>query len=225
MDDTAARRASRKAAWRLIPFLILCFVIAFLDRVNVGFAALTMNKELGLTAEMFGFGAGIFFFGYFIFEVPSNLILERVGARRWIARIMISWGVISASFAFVPSISAIFQSLGLSFFDNARTFYLMRFIFGAAEAGFAPGIILYLTYWFTADERARWVGAFIDGNPASLGHWGADLRIYSRYARRLYGPWWMAMAVHYRGRAIGSRWVMGFEASHGQTERSCLAGA
>ena len=83
--DTAARRASRKAAWRLIPFLILCFIVAYLDRVNVGFAALTMNKELGLTAEMFGFGAGIFFFGYFIFEVPSNLILERVGARRWIA--------------------------------------------------------------------------------------------------------------------------------------------
>ena len=91
-EDTAARRASRKAAWRLIPFVILCMLIAYLDRVNVGFAALTMNKELGLTAEMFGFGAGIFFFGYFIFEVPSNLILEKVGARRWIARIMISWG-------------------------------------------------------------------------------------------------------------------------------------
>src|SRR5262252_617865 len=166
--DTAACRASRKAAWRLIPFLILCWVVAFLDRVNVGFAALTMNKKLGLTAEMFGFGAGIFFFGYFIFEVPSNLILERVGARRWIARIMISWGIISASFAFVPSISAIFQSLGFSFFDNARTFYLMRFIFGAAEAGFAPGVILYLTYWFTADERARWVGVFFTGIPLAV---------------------------------------------------------
>src|SRR5215831_10642369 len=113
--------------------------------------------------KMFGFGVGIFFFGYFIFEVPSNLILERVGARRWIARIMISWGVISASFAFVPSISAILQSLGFLFFDNARTFYLMRFIFGAAEAGFVPGILLYLTYWFTADERARWVGVFLSG--------------------------------------------------------------
>jgi ACS family tartrate transporter-like MFS transporter len=136
--DTVAHRASRKAAWRLIPFLILCWLISILDRVNVGFAALTMNKELGLTAEMFGFGAGIFFFGYFIFEVPSNLILERVGARRWIARIMISWGVIAASFAFVPSISAIFQGFGFSFFDNVRTFYLMRFILGAAEAGFYP---------------------------------------------------------------------------------------
>jgi ACS family tartrate transporter-like MFS transporter len=163
----AARCASRKAAWRLIPFLTLCYVVAFLDRVNVGFAALTMNKELGLTAEMFGFGAGIFFFGYFVFEVPSNLILERVGARRWIARIMISWGVISVSFAFVPTISAILQGLGFLFFDNARTFYLMRFIFGAAEAGFYPGVVLYLTYWFTADERACWVGVFFTGVPLS----------------------------------------------------------
>src|SRR6202040_562931 len=159
------QNASGKAAWRLIPFLILCYFIAYLDRVNAGFAALTMNKELGLTAEMFGFGVGIFFFGYFIFEVPSNLILEKVGARRWIARIMISWGVISAGFAFVPTISAAFQSAGLLFFDNARTFYLMRFIFGAAEAGFAPGIMLYLTYWFTADERARCVGVFYAGIP------------------------------------------------------------
>jgi MFS family permease len=102
-----------------------------------------------------------------MFEVSSNLILERVGARRWIARIMISWGVISVSFAFVPSISAIFQGFGFSFFDNARTFYLMRFIFGAAEAGFVPGIILYLTYWFTADERARCAGAFQTAVPLS----------------------------------------------------------
>ena len=132
--DKAARRASRKAAWRLIPFLILCFLISYLDRVNVGFAALTMNKELGLTAEMFGFGVGIFSFGYVIFEVPSNLILERVGARRWIARIMISWGVIAASFAFVPSISTIFQSFGFSFFDIARTFYLMSDEFCAGSS-------------------------------------------------------------------------------------------
>src|SRR6516164_9218038 len=168
VSDKAARHASRKAAWRLIPFLILCLVIAYLDRVNVGFAALTMNKELGFTAEMFGFGVGVFFVGYVLFEVPSNLILERVGARRWIARIMISWGVISASFALVPSISSILQGFGLSFFDNARTFYFMRFIFGAAEAGFFPGIILYLTYWFTADERARWIGVFYTGIALSL---------------------------------------------------------
>src|SRR5580704_6524474 len=165
---TADLNVADTAAWRLIPFLILCFLIAFLDRVNVGFAALTMNNEFGFTAEMYGFGAGIFFFGYFIFEVPSNLILERVGARRWIARIMISRGVISASFAFVPSISAIFQSFGFTFFDNARTFYLMRFIFGAAEAGFAPGITLYLTYWFTAEESARWFGVYLTALPLSL---------------------------------------------------------
>jgi MFS family permease len=134
----------------------------------MGFAALTMNKELGLTAEMFGFGAGVFFFGYILCEVPSNLILERVGARRWIARIMISWGVIAVSFAFVPSISAGLQSVGFVFFDNARTFYLLRFIFGVAEAGAFPGIILYLTYWFTTDDRARWFGVFIASVPLSL---------------------------------------------------------
>jgi MFS family permease len=160
-------KASGKIARRLIPFLMLCYFVAYLDRVNAGFAALTMNKDLGLTAEMFGFGVGIFFFGYFIFEVPSNLLLEKVGARRWIARIMISWGIISAAFAFVPTIAAALQGAGLAFFDNARTFYLMRFIFGAAEAGFFPGIILYLTYWFTAAERARWVGVFMAAIPLS----------------------------------------------------------
>jgi hypothetical protein len=106
---------------RILAERMKCWVIAFLDRVNVGFAALTMNKELGLTAEMYGFGAGVFFFRYFIFEVPSNLILERVGARRWIARIMISWGVIAASFAFVPSISAIFQGFGFSFCKRGKS--------------------------------------------------------------------------------------------------------
>jgi ACS family tartrate transporter-like MFS transporter len=159
--------ASKKAARRLIPFLILCYFIAYLDRVNAGFAALTMNNELGLTAEMFGLGVGIFFIGYFIFEVPSNLMLDKIGARRWIARIMISWGVISAAFGFVPSISSLLQNLGLSFFDNAHTFYLLRFLFGAAEAGFFPGIILYLTYWFTAQERARWIGVFMAAIPLS----------------------------------------------------------
>ena len=166
MDDLA-ERASRKIALRLIPLLILCYFAAYLDRVNAGFAALTMNKDLGLSAEMFGFGAGVFFFGYFIFEVPSNLILEKVGARRWIARIMVSWGLISAAFAFVPAFSALLQGAGVSLLDSARTFYVMRFIFGAAEAGFFPGIILYLTYWFTAKERARWVGVFMAAIPLS----------------------------------------------------------
>jgi len=144
--------ASRKIARRLIPFLILCYFVAYLDRVNVGFAALTMNKELGFNAEIFGFGAGIFFFGYFIFEVPSNILLERFGARMWIARIMISWGIVSACMAFV---------------SGATSFYVVRFILGIAEAGFFPGIILYLTYWFTARERARWIGVFMAAIPLS----------------------------------------------------------
>src|ERR1700731_3365572 len=144
--DTAARRASRKAAWRLIPFLILCYLIAFLDRVNFGFAALTMNKELGLTAEMYGFVAGIFFFGYSIFEVPSNLILERVGARRWIARIMISWGIVAMAMVAVR---------------GAASFFAIRFVLGLAEAGFFPGVILYLTFWFPAREQARAVALFM----------------------------------------------------------------
>jgi D-galactonate transporter len=126
--------------------------VAYLDRVNVGFAALTMNKDLGFTAEMFGFGAGIFFFGYFIFEVPSNLLLEKFGARMWIARIMISWGVVSTAMAFIV---------------GPYSFYVMRFLLGVAEAGFFPGIILYLTYWFTAAERARWVGMFMAAIPLS----------------------------------------------------------
>src|SRR5262245_59650724 len=132
--------ASGKIVRRLIPFLMLCYFVAYLDRVNVGFAALTMNQDLGFTAEMFGFGVGIFFGGYFLFEVPSNLLLERFGARVWIARIMITWGFVSAGMAFVA---------------GPTSFYVMRFLLGAAEAGFFPGIILYLTYWFTAEERAR----------------------------------------------------------------------
>ncbi|MBV8836984.1 MAG: MFS transporter [Alphaproteobacteria bacterium] len=150
MDSLA--RASAKISRKLIPFLMLCYFVAYLDRVNVGFAALTMNKDLGLNAEMFGFGAGIFFFGYFIFEVPSNLLLEKFGARMWIARIMISWGVVSAAMAFVT---------------GPYSFYAMRFLLGVAEAGFFPGIILYLTYWFTAAERARYVGLFMAAIPLS----------------------------------------------------------
>ena len=150
--DSLTQRASDKIARKLIPFLMLCYFVAYLDRVNVGFAALTMNKDLGFTAEMFGFGAGIFFFGYFIFEVPSNLLLEKFGARMWIARIMITWGVVSTAMAFIV---------------GAKSFYAMRFLLGVAEAGFFPGIILYLTYWFTAAERARWVGLFMAAIPLS----------------------------------------------------------
>ncbi len=139
-----------KAAWRLIPFLGLLYVVNFLDRVNVGFAALTMNKDIGLGAEAYGWGAGIFFIGYFIFEVPSNVILERVGARLWIFRIMLSWGIVSAATAFV---------------HGPLSFYVLRFFLGVMEAGFFPGIMLYLTYWFPAASRARYNSYFFFAIP------------------------------------------------------------
>jgi MFS family permease len=141
-----------KVARRLLPFLMLCYFFAYLDRVNVGFAALTMNRDLGLSATAYGFGAGLFFLGYVAFEVPSNLILERVGARIWIARIMVTWSLISASTAFVTS---------------EWSFYLVRVLLGLAEAGFFPGIILYLTYGFPTAQRAGIVGIFMMAVPLS----------------------------------------------------------
>ncbi len=123
----------RKIALRLIPFMMVLYLVAFLDRVNVSFAALTMNADLGFSPAVYGWGAGMFFLGYFAFEIPSNLILERVGARVWIARIMVTWGLVSAAMAFV---------------QGPVSFYVLRFLLGAAEAGFLPGMILYLTYWF-----------------------------------------------------------------------------
>ncbi|HXX10255.1 MAG TPA: MFS transporter [Burkholderiales bacterium] len=150
-----------KAAWRLIPFLFLCYIVAFLDRVNVGFAKLQMAPDLKFSDAVYGFGAGIFFIGYFIFEVPSNVILERVGARIWIARIMITWGIISSAFMFTNAIhwgpiAAMFNATDAEF-----TFYALRFLLGVAEAGFFPGIILYLTYWFPGSRRAKMVAMFM----------------------------------------------------------------
>jgi len=130
--------------------MFLLYIVAYLDRVNVGFAALQMNEDLGLSDAVYGLGAGIFFIGYFIFEVPSNLILERVGARVWIARIMITWGVISAAMFLVT---------------GPYSYYALRFLLGVAEAGFFPGMILYLTYWFPARERARRVALFMAAIP------------------------------------------------------------
>jgi ACS family tartrate transporter-like MFS transporter len=143
---------ARKVAWRLAPLLMVCYFVAFLDRVNVGFAALTMNADLSFDSAVFGFGAGIFFIGYFIFEVPSNLILEKLGARMWIARIMFTWGLVSAAMAFVW---------------NDTSFYVARFLLGAAEAGFFPGVVLYLTYWFAAEHRAKMIGLFMAAVPIS----------------------------------------------------------
>ncbi len=149
---SARSTAYRKTAWRLMPFLMLCYLCAYLDRVNVGFAKLQMMNDLALSETVYGLGAGIFFLGYFLCEVPSNLILHRVGARRWIARIMITWGLISASTAFV---------------QGANSLYVMRFLLGAAEAGFFPGVLLYLTYWLPSAYRARLVALFMVAIPAA----------------------------------------------------------
>jgi MFS family permease len=146
------RDTMRRVARRLLPLLILCYFVAYLDRVNVGFAALTMNRALGFTAAVYGFGSGIFFLGYFIFEVPSNILLSKVGARIWIARILITWGIISAADAFVV---------------GPLSFYGVRFLLGVAEAGFFPGIILYLTWWFPSYYRSRIVGVFMAAIPIS----------------------------------------------------------
>ena len=152
MSASVEQRTVRRITWRIVPFIMLLYFIAFIDRVNIGFASLTMNKDIGLSPSAFGFGAGIFFLGYFVFEVPSNLILEKVGARLWIARVMVTWGVISAAMAFVR---------------GPVSFYALRFLLGAAEAGFFPGIILYLSYWFPARHRAGVTALFMAAAPVS----------------------------------------------------------
>jgi ACS family tartrate transporter-like MFS transporter len=146
VEARLADAALSKARRRLIPFLFVLYLVAYLDRINVGFASLQMNRELGLTESVFGLGAGLFFLGYSIFEVPSNLILERVGARRWIARIMISWGAVAMAMIAVR---------------GAASFFALRFVLGLAEAGFFPGVILYLTFWFPPREQARAVALFM----------------------------------------------------------------
>jgi MFS transporter, ACS family, tartrate transporter len=150
--DTLEQRTMARVSVRLVPFLIVCYFVAYLDRVNVSFAALTMNKDLGLSASAYGLGAGIFFLAYGVFEVPSNLLLAHFGARRWIARIMVSWGIVSGAMAFV---------------GNETWFYVVRFLLGAAEAGFFPGMIFYLTLWFPAAYRARVIGYFMAAIPLS----------------------------------------------------------
>ena len=151
--DTALEGSTiRRITLRLVPFLIVCYVVSFLDRVNVGFAALQMNHDLGFSNTIYGWGAGIFFVGYFLLEVPSNIALERVGARRWIARIMVSWGLVSGAMALV---------------SGTWSFMALRFLLGCMEAGFFPGIILYLTYWFPREHRAKVVGIFMVAIPIS----------------------------------------------------------
>ncbi|TPQ33481.1 MFS transporter [Cupriavidus pinatubonensis] len=152
MQADIEKRTLRRISWRIVPFIMLLYFIAYIDRVNIGFAALTMKTDLGFTASILGFGAGIFFWGYFLFEVPSNIVLHKVGARLWIARVMLTWGLISACMAFV---------------QGPTSFYIVRFLLGAAEAGFFPGIILYLSYWFPARHRAGVTAFFMAAAPIS----------------------------------------------------------
>lgn len=153
IHPTEHSRIFSKCAWRLIPFILVVYFVNYVDRVNVGFAALTMNRDLGLSPAVFGFGAGIFFIGYFLFQVPGNVILQRVGARRWMFCIMLIWGFISAANAFV---------------QGPLSFYALRFILGVAEAGFFPGMLLYLTYWFPQAYLARFTASFMTGIPLAF---------------------------------------------------------
>jgi MFS transporter, ACS family, tartrate transporter len=152
LNDEFGRTALRRVSRRIIPFVFLMYIAAWLDRVNVGFAALHMNADLGLSATMFGFGSGIFFLGYCLLEVPSNLMLHRLGARLWLARIMVTWGVLSASMMLVRTPFA---------------FYALRFLLGAAEAGFFPGVLYYLSHWYPQAHRARAISAFMTAIPVT----------------------------------------------------------
>jgi MFS transporter, ACS family, tartrate transporter len=153
MDVTLQRSTMRKVYLRLLPFAVLSYILAYIDRINVSFAGLTMKDDLGMNAATFGFALGTFYWGYFIFEVPSNVILEKVGARIWIARIMITWGILAGLTAAVT---------------GATSFAIVRFLLGAAEAGFFPGIILYFTYWFPSRHHARIVSGFLVGLPIAV---------------------------------------------------------
>ena len=152
MPDELEARVMRRISWRILPFVMLLYFISFLDRVNVGFAAFTMNKAIGLSPAAYGLGGGLFFIGYFLFEVPSNLVLYRIGVRVWIARVMVTWGIVSACSAFVT---------------GPHSFYALRFLLGVAEAGFFPGIILYLSIWFPMRYRAIAAAAFMAAAPLS----------------------------------------------------------
>jgi ACS family tartrate transporter-like MFS transporter len=142
----------RKVRTRILPFIFLLFVVAYLDRINIGFAALTMNKDLGITGQQFGLVAGIFFLGYFLFEIPSNLLLHKIGARVWIARILITWGILATLTGFVHGVHQL---------------YILRFLLGLAEAGYYPGMVLYLTYWFRQRERAQAIALLLTGLPVA----------------------------------------------------------
>ena len=207
-SQTLDAAAYRKVDWRLIPFLFLCYIVAYLDRVNVGFAKLQMSSDLSLSDAAFATGAGIFFIGYFFFEVPSNIALKKYGARMWIMRIMVTWGIVSCAMMFVR---------------GEWSFYGMRFILGLAEAGFFPGVIYYLTIWYPSDRRSTRTAWFVTaiplagviGNPIS----GAVMDLFSGAlrARRL------AMAVSDRGRSVDHRRHLGDVLPRQQHRRSEMA--
>lgn len=188
--------AVRKAARRLLPFLLLLYILAFLDRVNIGFAKQALLRDTGLGAAAYSFGAGIFFIGYALFEVPSNLIMHRVGARVWMCRIMVSWGLISAAMMFVTS---------------APVFYVLRFFLGVAEAGFFPGVILYLTYWFPAKNRGAMMGWFYFGPPLAqiLGGPLSGLLLEMNGRGGLHGWQWMFLVEGLLATAVGL-WTYSF---------------
>jgi MFS transporter, ACS family, tartrate transporter len=151
-DGALGERTIRKMQWRMLPFIFLLYVVAYLDRFNIGFAALTMNKDLAISSQQYGLLVGMFFFGYILFEVPSNLLLHRIGARIWIARILITWGIVALLTGFVR---------------NVHELYLARFVLGLAEAGYYPGVVLYLTYWFRQRERAHAIAVVLIGIPVT----------------------------------------------------------
>ncbi|RWR04668.1 MFS transporter [Paenirhodobacter populi] len=184
VPDTHADFTYRKVAFRIMPILFIGYIIAYLDRVNVGFAKLQMAEQLGFSEAVYGLGAGLFFIGYFFFEVPSNILLHKLGARLWIARIMVTWGILSALFVFV---------------ETEWQFYLLRFLLGAAEAGFYPGVILYLTYWFPSHRRAKMFALFQMGSPAA-GIFGNPL------------SGWIMDSFHGKGNWQGWQWMFMIEA-------------
>ena len=183
-EEDAARRIYAKVFRRIVPFLILCYIISYLDRVNIAFAKLQMQQDRGFSETVFGLGAGIFFLGYFLFGLPSNLLMVRVGARRWIAGLMIVWSLFSASFIFI---------------GTPASYYTMRFLLGVAEAGFYPGAILYLTYWFPSHHRARIVALFMSAIPAA-GMFGNPL------------SGWIMSSFNNSGGLRGWQWMFVIEA-------------
>jgi ACS family tartrate transporter-like MFS transporter len=191
------RSTIAKVSWRILPLAAVAYCIAYIDRTNVSFAALTMNKDLGLTAYLYGWGAGIFFFSYFLFEIPSNLILERVGARMWIARIMLTWGIISGLTAFAT---------------GSASFLVYRFLLGAAEAGFFPGMILYFTYWYPGEYRGRVISTLFIAQP--IANALASIVSGAIQCRRHAWPQGLAVGVHPGGAAGGAAGRRGVEGAH-----------